>query len=256
MNWLQRLPDLVAECHERWELVGDGAFTDAFRYVELRRRRARVRDRRAAAQPVAGAARAAGSRPDHTAPDRPAGRGARPRRGSCARLGLLAGRAGGRLVRAGREGSRVQARVRRPARAAHTLTVTGTRWTALLSSRRRSRAARRAGAAGRVARADAQHVIALRRVPVEPPRRPRGRAGRVAEPRALPARAAVGADLDARDRAPARPRAAVDRTGPGARKRRARQEVRDPGRDHQRPRLDPRDRRALVVLVARASGSR
>jgi streptomycin 6-kinase len=36
MNWLARLPDLVAECHERWELVGDGAFTDEFRYVELR----------------------------------------------------------------------------------------------------------------------------------------------------------------------------------------------------------------------------
>ena len=26
----------MRECHERWELVGDGAFTDEFRYVELR----------------------------------------------------------------------------------------------------------------------------------------------------------------------------------------------------------------------------
>ena len=36
MSWLERLPDLVRECHERWELVGDGAFTDEFRYVDLR----------------------------------------------------------------------------------------------------------------------------------------------------------------------------------------------------------------------------
>ena len=36
MSWLERLPDLVRECHERWALVGDGAFTDEFRYVELR----------------------------------------------------------------------------------------------------------------------------------------------------------------------------------------------------------------------------
>jgi len=36
MSWLERLPDLARECHERWELVGDGAFTGEFRYVELR----------------------------------------------------------------------------------------------------------------------------------------------------------------------------------------------------------------------------
>jgi streptomycin 6-kinase len=36
MSWPARLPDLVRECHRRWELVGDGAFPDAFRYVDLR----------------------------------------------------------------------------------------------------------------------------------------------------------------------------------------------------------------------------
>jgi len=36
MRWLERLPDLVRECHERWDLVGDGTFPDEFRYVDLR----------------------------------------------------------------------------------------------------------------------------------------------------------------------------------------------------------------------------
>jgi streptomycin 6-kinase len=32
--WLARLPDLLRECRERWELVGDGTFPLSFRYVE------------------------------------------------------------------------------------------------------------------------------------------------------------------------------------------------------------------------------
>ena len=36
MSWLERLPDLISECCERWELVGDGTFADDCRYVDLR----------------------------------------------------------------------------------------------------------------------------------------------------------------------------------------------------------------------------
>ena len=36
MNWLARLPELVRECHEQWDLVGDGTFADEHRYVDLR----------------------------------------------------------------------------------------------------------------------------------------------------------------------------------------------------------------------------
>ena len=60
--------------------------------------------------------------------------------------------------------------------------------------------------------------------------------------------AAVHADLDPLDRCPPRPGAALERTGPRPKEAGAREEVRDPGRDHQRARLDPRHRLALLVL--------
>ena len=74
-------------------------------------------------------------------------------------------------------------------------------------------------------------------------------AGRLAELCVVPRLAAVGADLDARDRRPARPGSALEQAGAGLEEPVALREVGDAGRDEQRARVDPRHRLARSSSV-------
>ena len=168
------------------------------------------------------------------------------------RLGLRAGRARGRLVGLDGEDPSFWRAVARAARAALARrTVTGTRCTALFAYPPTFQgggiglaAAGRVASRGRTARGRPRSRPMRRRTA---PRRP-ARAGRraraschVSPPSVLTSTLSIGPQPDQ-----ARP---CKRSRPGLRKRLRRHEVRDPGRHEQRARLDPSDRRALVVLV-------
>src|SRR5918996_3234553 len=103
---------------------------------------------------------------------------------------------------------------------------------------------------GLVARAAAELVLAGPRVPSEAPATPGPAAERVGlELRLGPGRAAVGRDVHAHDRGDARPGATLHHVLADGYDSRARQELGDPRRDHQRADVDSANRLADLVLI-------
>src|SRR5207244_6583595 len=99
-----------------------------------------------------------------------------------------------------------------------------------------------------IGRAAAELVLAGLGLPAVRPAAPSEVRHRLPELGVGPGLAAVGADLDALDRRPARPGAAFDRARAGVEESPARKEVRDPGWHEERAREDPGDGHALLVL--------
>src|SRR5829696_9246824 len=111
--------------------------------------------------------------------------------------------------------------------------------------------------AGGVGRSRAEHVLARRRLPAEPPAAPGGLAERLIELGRRERHAAIGRDLDPLDRAEAGPGAARQRGGAGLEVALAAHELGHAGRDHQGPRQHAGERVAgLAAWVVHPVGDR
>src|SRR6266550_4557833 len=105
---------------------------------------------------------------------------------------------------------------------------------------------------GRIGRAAAELVLPRRfDLPFVTPRLPGEVVGVACQPRIRPRSPAVGADLDTNDAPAARPGFAFEDAGPEPKLPRARQEIGDAGRHHQRARQHPGHGLAQLVPAAR-----